>query len=79
MEVDFTALEAVEAVRAELSRRGIIVGLARVKQALLNNLQAFGLAQKIGRQRIFPTLPTAVAAYQEWARQHPQPGMDAAA
>lgn len=35
MEVDFTALEAVEAVRAERSRRGIIVGLARVKQDLL--------------------------------------------
>jgi hypothetical protein len=24
---------------------------------------AFGLAEKIGEQRIFPTLPTAVAAY----------------
>ena len=71
MQVDFTALEAVEAVRAELSHRGIIVGLARVKRDLLDDLQAFGLVQKIGPQRIFPTLPTAVAAYQEWARQHP--------
>jgi sulfate permease, SulP family len=79
VEVDFTALEAVEAVRAELSRREIIVGLARVKQDLLDDLQAFGLAEKIGSQRIFPTLPTAVAAYQEWARQHPQPGQDIAA
>jgi sulfate permease, SulP family len=79
VEVDFTALEAVEAVRAELSRRGIIVGLARVKQDLLDDLQAFGLSEKIGRQRIFPTLPTAVAAYQEWARRHPQPGTDVAA
>jgi sulfate permease, SulP family len=70
VEVDFTALEAVEGVRAELSRRGIIVGLARVKQDLLDDLQAFGLAQKIGEQRIFPTLPTAVAAYQDWARRH---------
>ena len=79
VEVDFTALEAVEAVRAELSHRGISVGLARVKQDLLDDLQAFGLAQKIGAQRIFPTLPTAVDAYQEWARQHPQPGQDIAA
>jgi sulfate permease, SulP family len=79
VEVDFTALEAVEAVRAELSRRGIIVGLARVKQDLLDDLRAYGLAEKIGTQRIFPTLPTAVAAYQEWARQHPQPGTDVAA
>ena len=79
VEVDFTALEAVEAVRAELSNRGIIVGLARVKQDLLDDLQAFGLAQKIGAQRIFPTLPTAVAAYREWARRHPPPAPDVAA
>jgi len=79
VEVDFTALEAVEAVRAELTRRGIIVGLARVKQDLLDALQAYGLAQKIGSQQIFPTLPTAVAAYQEWARHHPQPGPEIAA
>ena len=79
VEVDFTALEAVEAVRAELSHRGISVGLARVKQDLLDDLQAFGLAQKIGTQRIFPTLPTAVAAYREWARRHPPPAPDVAA
>ena len=76
VEVDFTALEAVEAVRAELSRRGTIFALARVKQDLLDDLEAFGLAGKIGAQRIFPTLPTAVAAYRQWASQHPPPGPD---
>jgi sulfate permease, SulP family len=79
VEVDYTALEAVDAVRDELSRHGIIFALARVKQDLLDDLQAFGLAQKTGAQRIFPTLPTAVAAYQEWAKQHPQPGPGVAA
>ena len=79
VEVDFTALEAVEAVRAELSRRGTIFALARVKQDLLDDLRAYGLAEKIGTQRIFPTLPTAVAAYRDWARQHRQPGQDIAA
>jgi MFS superfamily sulfate permease-like transporter len=74
VEVDYTALEAVEAVRAELASRGVVVALARVKQDLLDDLQAFGLAQKISPQRIFPTLPTAVAAYREWASQHPLPG-----
>ena len=73
VEVDFTALEAVEAIRAELASRGIIFALARVKQDLLDDLRAFGLAQKIGEQRIFPTLPTAVAAYQRWAEEHPSP------
>ena len=73
VEVDFTALEAVEAVRAELSRRGTIFALARVKQDLLDDLEAFGLAGKVGVQHIFPTLPTAVAAYRQWASQHPRP------
>ena len=76
VEVDFTALEAVEAVRAELSRRGTIFALARVKQDLLDDLEAFGLAGKIGAEHIFPTLPTAVAAYRQWASQHPPPGPD---
>ena len=73
VEVDYTALEAVEAVRAELTGRGVIVALARVKQDLLDDLQAFGLAKKIGPQLIFPTLPTAVAAYRQWVSEHPQP------
>ena len=73
VEVDFTALEAVEAVRAELSRRGTIFALARVKQDLLDDLEAFGLAGKIDAEHIFPTLPTAVAAYRQWASQHPPP------
>jgi len=75
VEVDYTALEAVESVRAELTHRGIVFALARVKQDLLDDLQAFGLAAKIGDQLIFPTLPTAVAAYRHWAEEHPaQPG-----
>ena len=76
VEVDFTALEAVESVRAELSHRGIIFALARVKQDLLDDLEAFGLTRKIGAERIFPTLPTAVAAYRQWASQHPPPAPD---
>jgi MFS superfamily sulfate permease-like transporter len=71
VEVDFTALEAVEAVRTELTRAGTVFALARVKQDLLARLEAFGLAGKIGADRLFPTLPTAVQAYQQWARQHP--------
>ncbi len=73
VEVDFTALEAVDAVRAELSRRGIVFALARVKQDLLARLAAFGLTDNIGAQYLFPTLPTAVAAYEEWARRQPPP------
>jgi hypothetical protein len=71
VEVDFTALEAVEAVRGELARAGTVFALARVKQDLLARLESFGLAKKIGADRLFPTLPTAVEAYEQLARQHP--------
>ncbi|MGE5134887.1 MAG: SulP family inorganic anion transporter [Gemmatimonadota bacterium] len=76
VEVDFTALEAVDAVRGELARAGAVFALARVKQDLLVRLEAFGLAEKIGPDLLFPTLPTAVAAYRQWAAEHgpPDPG-----
>ena len=45
--------------------------LARVKQDLLARLQAFGLAGKIGTDRLYPTLPTAVDAYRRWVGDHP--------
>ena len=70
MEVDFTALEAVDAVRDELARDGTVFALARVKQDLLVRLEAFGLASTIGAENLFPTLPTAVGAYQQWAASH---------
>ena len=66
VEVDSTALEAVDDVRREMERRGIVFAMARVKRDLLDALEAFGLAQSIGADRLYPTLPTAVAAYRAW-------------
>ncbi|GAA5017985.1 SulP family inorganic anion transporter [Streptomyces siamensis] len=66
VEVDITALDAVDAVRRELTDRGIVFALARVKQDLLDDLTAYGLAQSVGPDLVFPTLPTAVAAYRTW-------------
>ena len=56
----------------ELARDGTVFAMARVKQDLLVRLKAFGLAAKIGQDRLFPTLPTAVAAYQRWAAEQGQ-------
>ncbi|MET8765722.1 sulfate permease [Streptomyces sp. NPDC004658] len=66
VEVDITALDAVDELRRELTGSGIVFALARVKQELLNDLKAYGLADAVGRDLIFPTLPTAVAAYRTW-------------
>ncbi|WP_328835283.1 sulfate permease [Streptomyces europaeiscabiei] len=70
VEVDITALDAVDDLRRTLTQRDIVFSLARVKQDLRDDLEAYGLAASVGEDRIFPTLPTAVAAYRAWlARQ----------
>lgn len=66
VEVDITALDAVDDLRRELTGRGVVFALARVKQDLLDDLRAYGLTDTVGPDRVFPTLPTAVAAYHEW-------------
>lgn len=66
VEVDITALDALESLRSALAQRGITVALARVKRDLLDALEASGLADAIGRDHLYPTLPTALAAYEEW-------------
>jgi MFS superfamily sulfate permease-like transporter len=69
VEVDLTGLDAVEEVRAELARRGTVFAMARVKQDLLVALRAAGLADRVGADRIYPTLPTAVQAYVGWYQE----------
>ncbi|MFH7598963.1 sulfate permease [Streptomyces racemochromogenes] len=66
VEVDITALDAVEALRTELVERNIVFALARVKHDLRTPLDAYGLTAAVGPDRIYPTLPTAVAAYRRW-------------
>ncbi len=73
VEVDLTALDAVEQVRAELAARGIVFAMARVKQDLRVALDAAGLTTRIGPDRLFPTLPTAVEAFRA---AHPEAGED---
>jgi SulP family sulfate permease len=70
-EVDLTAVDALEWLRGTLDRRGIVFALARVKQDLRASLEAGGLVAQVGADHIFPTLPTAVAAYAAWyEREH---------
>ncbi|MGW2380075.1 SulP family inorganic anion transporter [Streptomyces sp. NPDC001658] len=66
VEVDITALDAVDELRRELARRQIVFALARVKQDLRDDLKAYGLVDSVGADLVFPTLPTAVAAYRAW-------------
>jgi MFS superfamily sulfate permease-like transporter len=63
VEVDLTALDAVEQLRTELVSRGIVFAMARVKHDLRDDLDASGLTDRVGPDRMFPTLATAVAAF----------------
>jgi high affinity sulfate transporter 1 len=63
VEVDLTALDALDQLRAELAQRGIVFAMARVKQDLRVMLESAGMIDRIGEDRIFMTLPTAVEAY----------------
>ena len=63
VEVDLTALDVLDQLRAELESRGIVFAMARVKQDLRVMLEAAGLVDKIGEDHIFMTLPTPVEAY----------------
>ena len=80
VEIDVTGVDALEEVREELEAAGVVFALARVKQDLAVDLDAAGLTARVGADRIFFTLPTAVHAYLHWyADRHgtPPPGAEA--
>jgi high affinity sulfate transporter 1 len=63
---DITAMDALEELRQALDDRGVVFAMARVKQDLLDDLRACGFVDRLGEELVFPTLPTAVAAYVKW-------------
>jgi len=69
VQVDITAVDALDELREEVTRRGIVFAMARVKQDLHDDLKAAGFVDRVGESRIFPTLPTAVQAYAGWYRE----------
>jgi high affinity sulfate transporter 1 len=72
-EVDITGLDALEDVRVHCEHVGVVLALVRVKTEVIEMLDRHGIGGRIGHDRIYPTLPTAVAAYQDWAAQDRQP------
>jgi SulP family sulfate permease len=74
VEVDITSVDVLDTLRRELTEAGTVVALARVKQDLRDQLGPTGLLERIGEDRIFPTLPTAVEAFQAWQTGRTDPG-----
>jgi SulP family sulfate permease len=70
-EIDLTAVDALEDVRKTLAERGIVVALARVKFEVREILASTGFIDRVGADRVFMTLPTAVSAYEQWYATRP--------
>ena len=70
IEVDLTAVDALDELRRILAERGIVFALARVKTELRELLVSGDFVEKVGEERIFMTLPTAVDAYLDWYIDH---------
>jgi len=64
--VDLTAADTLESLRQEIDQRGVVFAMARVKQDLRDDLERAGFIARVGEERIFMTLPTAVEAYVAW-------------
>ena len=62
VEVDITRADALEELRTDLERRGIVFAMARLKQDLRDQLAPTGLLDRIGEDRVL-TLPTAVDGF----------------
>jgi SulP family sulfate permease len=71
VQVDLTSADALGSLHDELAERGIELALARVKQDLREQLERIGLITHIGPERIYPTLPVALEAFE---RRHERPG-----
>jgi sulfate permease, SulP family len=61
--IDATGAEALQKLIEELQRDGIILVAARVKGPLLESLTATGITERIGEERMYPTVSAAVDAY----------------
>jgi len=64
LEIDMTAVDMLKELHQELLDRQITFAMARVKQDLYLQLKRAGLIKLIGQERIYPTLHTAIDAFQ---------------
>lgn len=71
VEIDSTAVAALDELRRQMEDRGVVLALARVKQDLAVQLARGGFLQRVGTDRVFPTLPTALKGYEQWAKAIP--------
>jgi SulP family sulfate permease len=66
VELDTTAVDAMRQLVVDLGKRRVLFTMARVKQVLRRQLVRGELMDIIDEERIYPTLPVAVEAFESW-------------
>lgn len=70
VQVDLTAIDTLDDLRADLAGRGIVMALARVTAEVETELRRSGFLDRLTAaqdgERLFATLPVAVRAYAAW-------------
>jgi sulfate permease, SulP family len=69
-DVDFTGGQTIVEVATALEDRNVVFAVAEVQESVRPELDRFGLTEKIGEDRYFPTLEAAVAAFERGKRTH---------
>ena len=64
VELDMTAADAMRELAHDLEARGVVFAMARVKQDLRAQLARGGLLGILDEDRMYPTLPVAVEAFE---------------
>ena len=62
-DVDTTGAEALERLLDDLEHRGIVLAFAELKGPVKDRLHSYGLYDRIGDDRFYPTLGTAIDGY----------------
>lgn len=65
VEIDLTAIEMLFELRTELAAKNITFAMARVKHVLYLELKRAEFLQNLPAEHIYPTLPTAIAAFEQ--------------
>jgi MFS superfamily sulfate permease-like transporter len=73
-DIDTSAADVLEQVSEELVANGVTLVFAEVKDPVRRKLDRFGLMDRLGAGRFFPTIEAAVAAYQDIPRPRPAEG-----
>ena len=61
--LDVTGADALEELRGELAGQGVVLAIARAKGLFRVMLERTGVAERIGREHLFPTVHAGVRAF----------------